>query len=159
MKSLSLPFLCASAFLIFSCGNTPVKEDFSNYRYLMEDTLNVFKVGEQFVFTESENSCCQNGWIVNGRFASAMQHKGLINPVRSASDIADPDCAGCSSYFTTVFECIKPGRDTLYYAYVPHGANLEMMDDSPDSDTVPADDVEVVNTLNEYTRRYIFEIR
>jgi hypothetical protein len=159
MKSLYLPFLCAPAFLLLSCGSSHVKEDFSKYRYLKEDTVNVFKVGEQFVFTESENSCCQNGWVVNGRFTSAMKHKGLIKPVRSASEIADPDCAGCSSYHTTVFECIKPGRDTLYYAYVPQGANLKILDDSPDSDTIPEDNADMMNTLQEYIRRYIFEIR
>lgn len=46
----------------------------------------------------------------------------LLKFVETIEDPADPDCAGCSSFYYTVFECIASGTDTLRYCVIPMGA-------------------------------------
>lgn len=160
----SFPFSAlAPCLLLFACGPSVNKKDFSQYRYLRADTVNEFRTGDKFALLISENSCCWNAWLHNGEFRDDLQHKGFIKLVDSYDEEADPDCAGCSSFSTMLFECIKPGTDTLFYVYAPMGGpgrpNSMKDTDQEIPDSASVDVVPFSEYIKDYINQYIIVIK
>jgi hypothetical protein len=89
---------------------------------LKSDTLNSFKTGDRFIFFESTNSCCLNCFMKDSVLSNHIPPSPLYKHVETIADLADPDCAGCSSYYYHIMECIASGTDTLFYYTIPMGA-------------------------------------
>ncbi len=105
--------------LLISCKNRKI--NLPDLPYLIADSLMHFKVGDRFILATSENSCCQYYWISDNNFYEIVPQKTILKSVDIIIDEADPDCAGCSSYTYQIYECVKPGADSLVFAVIPAG--------------------------------------
>jgi hypothetical protein len=91
------------------------------YKFLRDDTINVFKVGEKFSIGTFENSCCTNCWLNNGKLSNQFLHKNLFITIDGMSEIENESCSGCTTRSKTIYKCIKTGKDTLYYVILTNG--------------------------------------
>jgi hypothetical protein len=107
---------------ITACNNSGKTVSVPDLPYLKADTLNVFKVGDRFILATSTNSCCMYCWQNNDTLQEAGPASFLVKYIETIEDPSDPDCAGCSSFFYDIYECVVPGSDTLRYAVIPMGS-------------------------------------
>ena len=130
----------------------------NNYPHLRSDTINTFSVGDTFQFTTTENSCCQTFFLHNEKPITQLIHKGLFKLMNTYSDIAHSDCAGCSSYYTGVYQCVSSGFDTIIYAVVPHSEGFEISEltDTAKIDTPTEDKLHTL--INKHSRKYIIQV-
>ncbi len=151
--------------ILTSCRNRKII--LPDLPYLVADSVMVFKVGDRFILATSVNSCCQYLWIDKFGIEYDIPETDLIKNVETISDEADPDCAGCSSYTYRIYECTKPGNDSLVYAVIPAGDTdfFEGLSQFSESDAPKkinqSDIIQHISELkeNNYLRVYKFVIQ
>jgi hypothetical protein len=116
---MRLYLLLLITWLLAACTTSKVKVP--DLPFLEQDTLQQFKVGDRFVLATSTNSCCMYCWLAGDTLQEAVPESPLIRYVETIEDPANPDCAGCSNFYYNIYECIAPGKDSLYYAVIPMG--------------------------------------
>lgn len=105
-----------------ACNNRDKAAIVPDLPYLQADTLNVFKVGDRFILATSTNSCCMYCWQKKDSLQEDVPVFPFVKYIETIEELADPDCAGCSSFFYRIYECVAPGADTLYYGVIPMGS-------------------------------------
>lgn len=105
-----------------SCNWTKPSVKVPNLPYLQNNKINIFKIGDRFILSESYNSCCMYCYMKDSTLSETMPIYPFLKFVETIEDLADPDCAGCSSYYYTVMECVATGTDTLRYFSIPMGS-------------------------------------
>lgn len=114
-------FFIAILVAIFSCKSTGNSIKIPDLPYLKVNEVNQFKVGDKFIFAESYNSCCMYCILKNDAVSEYLLNSSLFEFKETIEDPADPNCAGCSSYYYSIFECIAVGIDSFSYYTIPMG--------------------------------------
>lgn len=114
-------FFIAILIALFSCKRSVNTLDLPDLPYLKVKETNHFKVGDKFIFAESYNSCCMYCILKNDAVSEYLLNSSLFEFKETIEDPADPNCAGCSSYYYSIFECIAPGIDSFSYYTIPMG--------------------------------------
>jgi len=130
----------------------------AHVRHLRSDTLNVFAVGDTFLFSTFWNSCCTNCFWENDTLSSEMFPSAFFQPIRTRhipSDGAD----GSSEYFETLYRCVAQGRDTIHYAVLPNGELDAFFDCEELTAEFRADSVSIKNIIKDHVSSYVIEIR
>ncbi|MCG3164525.1 MAG: hypothetical protein POELPBGB_00279 [Bacteroidia bacterium] len=120
MRTLALSALIMLS--LSSCNWIKPSVKVPNLPYLQNNKTNTFKVGDKFILSESSNSCCMYCYKKDSTLSETMPFSPLLKFVETIEDIADPDCAGCSSHYYTVMECVATGTDTLRHFTIPMGS-------------------------------------
>ncbi|MCG3166790.1 MAG: hypothetical protein POELPBGB_02572 [Bacteroidia bacterium] len=107
---------------LYACNWIKPKVKIPDLPYLKSDTINRFKIGERFTISEGHNSCCMYCFEKDTVLSEEITLPAFLKVVETIEDPADPDCAGCSSYFYTIIECVSGGIDTIQYHTIPMGA-------------------------------------
>jgi hypothetical protein len=144
-----------------SCNqnNNSKRNDFKNkYLHLRSDTINTFSIGDTFQFITTENSCCETFFMHNKKPTTQLVHKGLFKLIYASSDIADSDCAGCSSYYTGFYKCVTSGIDTIIYVVIPHSQGFEISELIDDSGIDITTEDKLQALINEHSRKYIIRV-
>jgi hypothetical protein len=158
-KLFAATFLLLFATMGCKQKNNSSHNDFLNkYPHLRSDSINTFSIGDAFQFTITENSCCQTFFLYAEKPTKELLHEGLFTPVDSSTNIIDSDCAGCSSYFTGIYECTSLGQDTIIHIVIPNSKNFE----TPHIDSGLQLETKQLQTFTEeikkYSRKYIVRI-
>lgn len=105
----------------FACNDAGKNVYVPDLPQLKADTVNQFRLGDRFILATSTNSCCMYCWEKRGRLEEEIPSSTLLKLVEIVEDPSDPDCAGCSSFYYSIYECIAPGSDTLRSVVIPMG--------------------------------------
>lgn len=111
-----LLMLCLSA-----CNWIKPKVKIPDLPYLETGKVNTFKPGDKFIISQSQNSCCMYYFMKDSAITETMPSSPLLKLVEIIDDPADPDCAGCSSNYYSIMECVATGTDTLRYFVLAMG--------------------------------------
>ncbi len=166
MKNISKIIITLSAIFVLSASCNDRKINLPDLPYLIADSVLHFKVGDRFILATSVNSCCQYYWFSDKELLANVPEKDNIKVVEIINDDADPDCAGCSSYTYSIYECTKPGIDSLVYAVIPAGDGeiFEQLSQFSESDASEQFNQSEINQLfsklkeNSYLRVFKFII-
>lgn len=148
IKSFLLACIIAGGFAAVSCKNSN-SVIIPKLSYLQADTVQRFRVGEQFILSVRKNSCCMNCWKGDVVLQNELPVSSLVKYVKTIEDLSDPDCAGCSDFYYHIYECVSPGTDTLGYAVIPMGAV---------GDATACSDVELSSVDTSFFRNYIITV-
>lgn len=120
------PFVFCGIILFIGCNSCKfkrTKDKSPDLPFLREDTLNTFKVGQKFVLLTTWNSCCKRCFVLpNSSMTDNIPQSAFYMYKETIEEPADPDCAGCSSYYYNVMECVAPGIDSLTLVSIPMGS-------------------------------------
>ncbi len=158
----NLSYLWLMLFIVAtSCNqnNNSKRNDLINrYLHLRSDTINTFSVGDTFQFITTENSCCQTFFMHNRKPTAQLVYKGLFKLIDTSSDVADSDCAGCSSYYTGFYQCVTSGIDTIIYVVVPNSEGFEISELIDDSGIDITTEDKLHTLINKHSRKYVIQV-
>ena len=144
IKSFTFYIIAGMACLICitSCRTDEVK--LPDIPVLRTDTLQTFKVGDQFMLIESSNSCCFYQWSDGKNQSEMMPGTPVAEVTEVINDPADPDCAGCSSFTYHIMTSVQKGIDTLYHYTIPAGSEYtkEVSDTAENEEKIDLDKYE-----------------
>ena len=128
--------------LVFSCQEEAKK----NYKELATGQTNVLLVGEEFVLYNSRTTGLQYNNSLDFSIDSSFA-KLIDKQVQEA----DPDCAGCSHYYTYIYRAVKEGKTSIF-VFDNEFARIERANRITDSllQTFPQ---EILNDSLAYTQR------
>lgn len=109
-----------AAFLMFAFSCKP-KQRLPDLPFLKKNEVSRLRVGDKFIISTAENSCCTYGWMVNDSLQLPSPVSKLFESEQTITSPADKDCDGCSTYYYHVYKCTSTGTDTLTYAAIPNG--------------------------------------
>lgn len=99
-----------------------------DYPILLSDTTYHFEVGDKFIISTSENSCCRYGWDSAGQLLKNLPIPASLTLDSIYYSPMDPDCAGCSSYSYYVFTCKAEDMLRLTHYVIPMGDDHAIAD-------------------------------
>lgn len=96
-------------------------EPYQNLILISPDSLHNFSVGDTFLLSVSENSCCQYGWGQDSAFVEAFPGSPLVRVADQFDVPFEEGCDGCSSFTYYALVCTSAGTDTLVRYQIPMG--------------------------------------
>lgn len=117
-KNHNLFYLIFVLGILFSCKP---KQRLPDLQFSKKNGLNRLKVGDKFIISTAENSCCTYRWMVNDSLQMPAPISKLFEREETITSPADKDCDGCSTFYYHIYKCAWAGIDTLTYAVIPNG--------------------------------------
>lgn len=110
--------LIALTMLLVACRQNK-NVQLPEYPILRADTAYQLQLGEKFILSTAENSCCRYGWDSAGMLVANLPVPHSLSLDTIYTEPMDPDCAGCSTFTYYVFTCTAEDKVQLVRYVIP----------------------------------------